>query len=70
MACKNAEWRELFRLSRMPRATLTAQAVSGSPPTALTREVFVVHDHDVEAKEGVARFVEKLGLVPIILHTS
>jgi predicted nucleotide-binding protein len=33
-----------------------------------TREVFVVHGHDGEAKESVARFLEKLGLVPIILH--
>jgi hypothetical protein len=33
-----------------------------------TGEVFVVHGHDGEAKESVARFLEKLGLVPIILH--
>jgi predicted nucleotide-binding protein len=33
-----------------------------------TREVFVVHGHDGEAKESVARFLEKLGLDAIILH--
>jgi predicted nucleotide-binding protein len=33
-----------------------------------TRKVFVVHGHDVEAKETVARFLEKLELEPIILH--
>lgn len=33
-----------------------------------TREVFVVHGHDGEAKESVARFLEKLELDPIILH--
>jgi predicted nucleotide-binding protein len=33
-----------------------------------TREVFVVHGHDGEAKESVARFLERLGLSPIILH--
>jgi predicted nucleotide-binding protein len=30
--------------------------------------VFVVHGHDDAAKEGVARFLEKIGLDPIILH--
>jgi len=30
--------------------------------------VFIVHGHDNEAKESVARFVSKLGLEPIILH--
>jgi hypothetical protein len=30
--------------------------------------VFVVHGHDGEAKQAVARFLEKLGLSPIILH--
>jgi predicted nucleotide-binding protein len=32
------------------------------------RRVFVVHGHDGEAKETVARFLEKLELEPIILH--
>lgn len=31
-------------------------------------KVFVVHGHDNEAKEMVARFIEKLGLEAIILH--
>lgn len=31
-------------------------------------KVFVVHGHDAGAKETVARFLEKLGLEPIILH--
>ncbi|ENA1256038.1 TIR domain-containing protein [Pseudomonas aeruginosa] len=30
--------------------------------------VFVVHGHDEGARESVARFLEKLGLEPIILH--
>jgi predicted nucleotide-binding protein len=33
-----------------------------------SRKVFVVHGHDEAAKEGVARFIEKVGLQPIILH--
>jgi predicted nucleotide-binding protein len=35
------------------------------PPT---RKVFVVHGHDGEVKEAVARFIERLELDPIILH--
>ena len=31
-------------------------------------KVFIVHGHDGEAKEAVARFVEKIGLEAIILH--
>ena len=31
-------------------------------------KVFIVHGHDTEAKETTARFIEKLGLAPVILH--
>lgn len=31
-------------------------------------KVFIVHGHDEVVKLSVARFIEKLGLVPIILH--
>ena len=31
-------------------------------------QVFIVHGHDNEAKIEVARFIEKLGINPIILH--
>ncbi len=46
--------------------------VSPSPvPAAVARnkrKVFIVHGHDNEAKQEVGRFIEKLGLVAIILH--
>ncbi len=32
------------------------------------RKVFIVHGHDNAAKQEVCRFVEKLGLVAIVLH--
>ena len=32
------------------------------------KKVFVVHGHDVESKETVARQLDKLGLTPVILH--
>ncbi len=31
-------------------------------------EIFIVHGHNVEIKESVARIIDKLGLKPIILH--
>lgn len=34
----------------------------------LSRRVFVVHGHDDGARETVARFLEKIGFEPIILH--
>ena len=33
-----------------------------------TNKVFVIHGHDEAARETVARFLEKLGLEPVILH--
>lgn len=35
---------------------------------APTKRVFIVHGHDEGAKEMVARFIQQLGLEPIILH--
>ncbi len=37
-------------------------------PTAIGRDIFIVHGHDEGAKQTVARFIEKLKLRPIILH--
>lgn len=37
-------------------------------PTLSRTEVFIVHGHDEAAKTKTARFIEKLGLTPIILH--
>ena len=34
----------------------------------ISNRVFLVHGHDIELKETTARFLEKLGLKPIILH--
>lgn len=40
-----------------------------SSGTAISKnEVFIVHGHDEAAKVKTARFIEKLGLKPIILH--
>lgn len=37
-------------------------------PIHPSKKVFIVHGHDVETKESVARFIERLRLEPIILH--
>lgn len=34
----------------------------------LTNRVFVVHGHDGEARETVARYLERIGFEPVILH--
>jgi predicted nucleotide-binding protein len=44
-----------------------AEGVADEPPPA-SKRVFVVHGHDHGRKESVARFLEKLGLQPVILH--
>jgi predicted nucleotide-binding protein len=44
------------------------QKVEPEPSASNTRDVFVVHGHDGEAKESVARFLEKLELTAIVLH--
>jgi len=47
---------------------IQSQAVASSPSLDLGNDVFIVHGHDAEAKESVARFIKTLGLKPIILH--
>jgi predicted nucleotide-binding protein len=44
------------------------QSRTVAPSSDQGNDVFIVHGHDIEAKESVARHVEKLGLKAIILH--
>jgi len=48
--------------------TLDANKIIKEDRTKLSTEIFIVHGHDEEIKQAVARTVEKIGLVPIILH--
>lgn len=43
---------------------------SSGPQTIVTgnKKVFIVHGHDVAAKESLARFIAQIGMEPIILH--
>ena len=38
------------------------------PPVEIPNRIFVVHGHDIEMKQSVARALEKLGLDPVVLH--
>lgn len=52
-----------------PAQDHTAQkSAATAAPVHTTKKVFVVHGHDTEAKETVARFLERLRLTPVILH--
>ena len=60
--------------SIMDRLPLISQPASLAPPKAVPTpnldktKVFIVHGHDDAAKLEVARFVEKIGFNPIIIH--
>ena len=61
--------KELFeeRIADAPSARLETPPEVRVPQVS-TRRVFIVHGHDVGAKEAVARFVSKLKLEPVVLH--
>ena len=56
--------------SQLPEATTKSEAPTPNNPKAPMdkTKVFIVHGHDGEAKQAVARFIEKIGLEAIILH--
>ena len=51
-----------------PTVAIERQDAARIAAGVASRRVFVVHGRDGEAKETVARFLEKLGLEPVILH--
>lgn len=57
------------RLPLFPMATKVAVPLPvPAREAAASKDVFIVHGHDSEAKLEIARFLEKLRLNPIILH--
>jgi predicted nucleotide-binding protein len=59
------------RLDLIPLSDELGLSSSANEPhtvAAATDRVFVVHGHDNEVRESVARFIEKLGLQAVILH--
>ena len=51
-----------------PKNSEPTKDVSSKINSKNSTQVFIVHGHDEEAKFKVARFIEKLGFEPIILH--
>ena len=59
----------LERLELIPEIQSLPQERSVSKtPVTKGNKIFIVHGHDESIKEATARFLEKLGLKPIILH--
>lgn len=58
------------RLELFPEPPIGRIDVESTPTNNISnsRRIFIVHGHDNETKETVARFSEKLGLETIILH--
>jgi predicted nucleotide-binding protein len=58
------------RLELIPESSSTPQKASDLvPERKIDRsKIFIVHGHDDSAKLEVARFIEKIGFEPIILH--
>jgi predicted nucleotide-binding protein len=62
---------DMFRESEVFKARMEAWLGNPTPVASKkkpTSQVFIVHGHNPGPKEAVARFIEKLGLEPIILH--
>jgi predicted nucleotide-binding protein len=56
-------------IERLPLfSSADAPVQAAAVPRAPSKDVFIVHGHDDAAKHEVARFLELLGLRPIILH--
>lgn len=58
----------LERLDLIPQINTMPNEVAKPEPVPSVSSVFVVHGHDGEAKQSVARFIEQLKIEAIILH--
>jgi predicted nucleotide-binding protein len=63
-----AEAQVIEALPQASNAPVAGALAQGFSPRHDSKKVFIVHGHDNEAKEGTARFLEKLGLQLIVLH--
>lgn len=65
-------WRLYSQLAELigsqPAKPSPPAAAGKSPSPANSRKIFLVHGHDEAAREASARFIEKLGYQPVILH--
>lgn len=56
------------RMNWLTKYASVRSTKSNGNEATLSSEVFVVHGHDNALREATARFIEKIGLKPIILH--
>ncbi len=56
----------LGKLELIPESSTARSEAAGERPRG--NRVFLAHGHDEEMKQAVARFLEKLGCRPVILH--
>jgi len=56
------------RLELFPEPSSSAIKQEQDLSLPQTNEIFIVHGHDITAKDSVARFLERLNIKPIILH--
>ncbi|MDR6873558.1 putative nucleotide-binding protein [Bosea sp. BE125] len=56
-------------LSLQERLEFQSVPAASEPHTRLvSSKIFLVHGHDIGAREAVARFIERIGFEPIVLH--
>lgn len=60
--------KKLVAKTELLKSSIPTLSHATSKPTFAMNEVFIVHGHDEAAKIKTARFIEKLGFKPIILH--
>lgn len=53
---------------RLEVADIGAESTKVASPAHSSNRIFIVHGHDNETKEAVARFISRLGCEPVILH--
>jgi len=58
----------IVRFREELETTGQAQNAAAEAPKVDSGQIFVVHGHDQGARESVARFIERIGYEPIILH--
>lgn len=57
-----------FKSNDMEAKQPRYEIIRTNTPLLQSKKVFIVHGHDNEAKEKAARFLERIGLEPVILH--
>lgn len=60
--------RERLKLIPVNLPSMSTELLAQQKGATITNNVFIVHGHDKSAKDEVARLIDKLHLIPVILH--